>query len=55
MSASSLPSDSCDSPMHVDDSRYPVAPSVEWLDRWLPDGEIRRRVLADNPARLYDF
>ena len=26
-----------------------------WLDRWLPDWELRRRVLVDNPARLYEF
>ncbi|MEO1065031.1 MAG: amidohydrolase family protein [Actinomycetota bacterium] len=26
-----------------------------WLDRWLPDVEVRRRVLVDNPAQLYEF
>ncbi len=25
------------------------------LARWLPDEGLRRRVLVDNPARLYDF
>jgi predicted TIM-barrel fold metal-dependent hydrolase len=24
-------------------------------DRWTPDDAIRRRILVDNPARLYDF
>jgi predicted TIM-barrel fold metal-dependent hydrolase len=25
------------------------------LGEWLPDFEIRRRVLVDNPTRLYEF
>jgi hypothetical protein len=25
------------------------------LDRWLPTAALRRRVLVDNPARLYGF
>ncbi len=28
---------------------------LDWLDEWLPDEEARRRVLVDNPARLYAF
>jgi D-galactarolactone isomerase len=32
-----------------------TADLVAWLDRWLPDREVRRRVLVDNPAELYDF
>lgn len=28
---------------------------VDLLPRWLPDAALRRRVLVDNPARLYDF
>ena len=34
-------------------------PSLADLDalreRWLPTAELRRRVLVENPARLYDF
>lgn len=25
------------------------------LDAWLPGAELRRRVVVDNPARLYDW
>jgi predicted TIM-barrel fold metal-dependent hydrolase len=25
------------------------------LGEWLPNSETRRRVLVDNPVRLYDF
>lgn len=32
-----------------------AADLVGWLDRWLPDWEVRRRVLVDNPACLYEF
>lgn len=28
---------------------------AEVIDLWLPDPELRQRVLADNPATLYDF
>ena len=28
---------------------------AELRDRWLPTPELRRRVLVENPARLYDF
>ena len=28
---------------------------MDHLLDWIPDEEIRRRVLVDNPARLYDF
>lgn len=28
---------------------------VKLRDRWLPTPELRRRILVDNPARLYDF
>jgi len=28
---------------------------LDWLEDWLPDEEARRRVLVDNPARLYAF
>lgn len=28
---------------------------VALRDRWLPTDELRRQVLVDNPARLYDF
>lgn len=35
----------------------PPEPSdlVRLRDRWLPDAHLRRRVLVDNPARLYGF
>jgi D-galactarolactone isomerase len=32
-----------------------AAASVALRDRWLPTDELRRRVLVDNPAALYDF
>ena len=28
---------------------------VRLLDQWIPDPDIRHRVLVDNPARLYEF
>jgi predicted TIM-barrel fold metal-dependent hydrolase len=28
---------------------------MDHLLDWIPDEEVRRRVLVDNPARLYDF
>ena len=28
---------------------------LDLLARWIPDEEVRRRVLVDNPAALYDF
>lgn len=28
---------------------------VEMLADWVPDAEVRRRILVDNPAMLYDF
>jgi len=28
---------------------------LKLLVRWMPDGALRKRVLADNPALLYDF
>ena len=31
--------------------RRPVRP----LSRWVPDDEMRRRILVDNPAQLYGF
>jgi D-galactarolactone isomerase len=32
-----------------------AAELVELRDRWLPTDELRRRVLVDNPAALYEF
>jgi len=32
-----------------------AAELVALRDRWLPTDELRRRVLVDNPAALYDF
>ncbi len=32
-----------------------AAELVSLRDRWLPTDELRRRVLVDNPAALYDF
>jgi D-galactarolactone isomerase len=32
-----------------------VAQLIALRDRWLPTDELRRRVLVDNPAALYDF
>jgi D-galactarolactone isomerase len=32
--------------------------STEFLDLlldWVPDDQVRRRILVDNPARLYGF
>jgi 2-pyrone-4,6-dicarboxylate lactonase len=28
---------------------------VDLIDRWLPDAQLQRRVLIDNPVVLYDF
>lgn len=28
---------------------------LDLLEDWIPDPELRRRVLVDNPAKLYDF
>jgi 2-pyrone-4,6-dicarboxylate lactonase len=28
---------------------------LDLLGRWIPDAALRRRVLVDNPAALYDF
>jgi len=28
---------------------------VDMLGQWVPDEDARRRILIDNPARLYDF
>ena len=36
----------------------PMPNSTEFLDLlldWVPDDEVRRRILVDNPARLYGF
>lgn len=32
-----------------------TADLVSLIDRWLPTPELRRRILVENPARLYDF
>lgn len=32
-----------------------VAQLAQWCDRWLPDPEVRRHVLVDNAALVYDF
>ena len=28
---------------------------LDLFNAWTPDDAIRRRILVDNPARLYDF
>jgi D-galactarolactone isomerase len=41
---------------HPGQSRPPTAAELVALrDRWLPTDVLRRRVLVDNPAALYDF
>ncbi len=41
---------------HPGQSTPPTAAELVALrDRWLPTDELRRRVLVDNPAALYDF
>ena len=41
---------------HPGQATPPVAAELVALrDRWLPTDELRRRVLVDNPAALYDF
>ena len=39
------PAGTCDTHMHIYDSRYPTA----------PDEATRQKALVDNPARLYEF
>ena len=29
--------------------------ALDRLSTWLPDSNLRRKILVDNPARLYDF
>ena len=29
--------------------------ALNQLESWAPDAAIRRKILVDNPARLYDF
>jgi predicted TIM-barrel fold metal-dependent hydrolase len=34
----------------IDDGRL-----LNQLPAWAPDAEVRKKILADNPARLYGF
>jgi predicted TIM-barrel fold metal-dependent hydrolase len=29
--------------------------ALERLSSWFPDANLRRKILVENPARLYDF
>lgn len=42
---------------HVSQPVMPFSPTdtLDWLGTVIPDAEMRNRVLADNPARLYGF
>jgi predicted TIM-barrel fold metal-dependent hydrolase len=40
---------------HIPGSDRDTGELVNLLDRWAPDPDVRRQVLADNPARLFDF
>jgi len=37
-------------PVRIDDGRLPNQLAV-----WAPDATIRKKILVDNPARLYGF
>lgn len=41
---------------HVSVSRMPDTGGLRnLLAAWVPDEQVRNRILVDNPARLYDF
>jgi D-galactarolactone isomerase len=42
---------------HPNPPAYPLdeAALLDLLGEWVPDEAIRRRILVDNPARLYGF
>jgi predicted TIM-barrel fold metal-dependent hydrolase len=44
-----------DWPFVLMDRRMDYGPPLSCLDRWLPDVKNRRKVLWDNPARLFGF
>ena len=41
--------------VHLYERMIKTGPTLELLGRWAPDEALRRRILVDNPARLYDF
>jgi 2-pyrone-4,6-dicarboxylate lactonase len=41
--------------VHLYDRMIKTGPTLELLGRWAPDAATRRKILVDNPARLYDF
>ena len=41
---------------HPNETRKPDdARLFDLMERWVPDEATRRRILVDNPARVYDF
>jgi predicted TIM-barrel fold metal-dependent hydrolase len=42
-------------PTQPDDAKPDDALLLDLLAEWAPDEAVRRRILVDNPARLYGF
>ena len=49
-SSGARPFDQVSAPVPVDDARL-----LAQLEHWAPDAAVRKKILADNPARLYQF